>query len=295
MSKINKKGFAFSELLMVTVVVIGIFMIIYSNIFSIMGELENRNKYNDLSANYVAFYVRKALLNDYSEELDISPSDFYKLLYSSGSSVFSPEFDDYLEEAGVEKIILSNDYIGNLKNISISGLDEYIDYLPNYNNLNDTDELYRIIVKTKEGYATTEVKFNYNEIGFEIEGQIFKSLSNVSSSPVIRVPNFITEINKNAFVNNDSVTTIYLPKSVIKLGNDIFKKENINEVYLYIDKIESVGDNTFSVADGQNLTINVYDCNEEEVEEVADELKITNFESVKCMLEFDVDGGDADE
>lgn len=114
---------------MVTVVIIGIFMIIYTNIFPIMGELENREKYNDISANYAAFYLRKVLLD---QKLSVSS---YSILYSKDGNKVDKlliNYTDYLENADVEKVVLTKGNISDLKeeinNDDLSDVSGYIDY-----------------------------------------------------------------------------------------------------------------------------------------------------------------------
>lgn len=173
--KLNNKGFAFAELLTVAVVVLGIFMVVYSNLFPIMGELEVRQKYNDISSTYAAYYVRKQILdkmyedekkiNDYytniSESYENKNND-YKLIYSNNSNIALKEnfnISEIASKLDIKKVYLSTYNISALKK-DLADENPYIDYLPNFKNYgnnklnNIPTEFYRIIVETNTGYAT---------------------------------------------------------------------------------------------------------------------------------------------
>lgn len=282
MLKFNKKGFAFSELLMVTVVITGIFMIIYTNIFPIMGELENRKEYNDLSANYAAFYLRKALLNvDLSSILGI---DGYKVLYNGDTTDGTLEaYSKYLSEAGISEVILTNDVLSNVKNADLSGelknFAQYIDYLPSYLNLSDSEEQYRLLIRTKTGFATTLIKFSkadYNDIlEFDVNNVIneFKA----SDLETLFIPDFVTGIASNVFdlSSFSGLKNVYM-NSLIDVSNDSFvgSRESGNELNLFIR-----------------------DCSVGQEESIKSSLNISN-DSIKinCMLEnSSVEGDTSDE
>ena len=52
MKKINSKGFVLAETLVVTVFLMVIFGMIYSNFYPLMGEYEKRENYNDVDSIY---------------------------------------------------------------------------------------------------------------------------------------------------------------------------------------------------------------------------------------------------
>ena len=64
----NKKGFAMAELLAVSIVLLFIFSILFSNYLPLVAEYETRLSYNDVTAQYAAHYIRKmykeALVDD---------------------------------------------------------------------------------------------------------------------------------------------------------------------------------------------------------------------------------------
>ena len=52
MHKLNKKGFALVETLIVSVFVMTIFSLIFTNFFPMMGEYERREGYDDIDSIY---------------------------------------------------------------------------------------------------------------------------------------------------------------------------------------------------------------------------------------------------
>lgn len=64
MKKINNKGFALVETLIVTAFVVGIFSVMYANFYPMMGEYEKRENYDDISSIYKANLFKK-LIEEY--------------------------------------------------------------------------------------------------------------------------------------------------------------------------------------------------------------------------------------
>jgi len=217
MKKINKKGFVLTEILAVTVVVMVIFIAIYSRFLPAQSDFEQRLIYNDVSSNYGAFYIRKL----YLEETFSFDSKGYLVLYDGTSCKHLADDKislcmSLVKELGIEEVIVTSYEISKLKNNYSGSLEKYITYLPNYqknedpgeggytiipcsgtkceektfyrtreNELNEwgsytttkctteasvcetktmyreTNDLYRILIKTKKGYATTQLYANY--------------------------------------------------------------------------------------------------------------------------------------
>ena len=61
MFKINKKGFALVETLIVAVFVATIFTIMYANFFPMFGEYERRETYDDVDSIYTTYLIKKML------------------------------------------------------------------------------------------------------------------------------------------------------------------------------------------------------------------------------------------
>lgn len=61
MLKLNKKGFALVETLIVSVIVMVIFSILYTNFFPMMGEYERREGYDDIDSIYKSYLIKTFL------------------------------------------------------------------------------------------------------------------------------------------------------------------------------------------------------------------------------------------
>lgn len=164
--KKNKKGFALIEILTVTVVVMVIFTLLYSNLFPLIGEYEKRVGYTDVESQYISFYMRKL----YKDKTINLGSSNYKLLYKNSSKSCAllsgsekTKCEAIAEASGIVTMIVTKKDLTSLKAenlLAYSDLNElvdYIKYLPKYTN-SDATEKYRLIIKTSTGYATTELK-----------------------------------------------------------------------------------------------------------------------------------------
>lgn len=182
MQKLNNKGFALAEILVVTVFVMIIFSIIYTNFYPIMAEYERRESYDDVDGKYAAYWFKKLIEDDPILRTNI------KTLLDSGSEKYYRFFCSYLsdspdktlcsnlvEEYGVVKdasdnlqIYITKSNLTDFKNYVktnstsfSSGLNEYITYLPTFT----ASSGYRIILEFHRkkdendyyAYATMEV------------------------------------------------------------------------------------------------------------------------------------------
>lgn len=59
MKKINNKGFALVETLIVSVFVVSLFLIVFSNFYPLMAEYEKRENYDDIDSVYAAYWIKK--------------------------------------------------------------------------------------------------------------------------------------------------------------------------------------------------------------------------------------------
>lgn len=168
----NKKGFAMAELLAVSIVLLFIFSILFSNYLPLVAEYENRLSYNDVTAQYAAHYIRKMYKEAFEDTTLISGSEDtkgeqlkntistgiydnngYVTVYSeSDVAIFSQvsekdkdECRRIIEQYGIEEIIITNYKLKDDKDTDVntkyvkgnykkdSGLlYNYIEYLPNY-------------------------------------------------------------------------------------------------------------------------------------------------------------------
>ncbi len=74
MKKINSKGFVLAETLVVTVFLMVIFGMIYSNFYPLMGEYEKRENYNDVDSIYSIFWLKRFI-----EDSDYQPNNAKKM------------------------------------------------------------------------------------------------------------------------------------------------------------------------------------------------------------------------
>ena len=61
MKKLNTQGFVLAETLVVSVFLMVLFTMIYSNFFPLIGEYEKRENYDDVDGKYVAYWVKKMI------------------------------------------------------------------------------------------------------------------------------------------------------------------------------------------------------------------------------------------
>ena len=59
MKKINNNGFVLAETLIVTVFLMVLFTMVYSNFYPLIGEYEKRENYDDVDSKYAAFWIKK--------------------------------------------------------------------------------------------------------------------------------------------------------------------------------------------------------------------------------------------
>lgn len=69
MKKFNNRGFALVETLIVSVFVVSLFLIVFSNFYPLMAEYEKRESYDDIDSVYAAYWIKK-LVEDKTDVLD---------------------------------------------------------------------------------------------------------------------------------------------------------------------------------------------------------------------------------
>ena len=80
MKKLNNKGFILAETLVVTVFLMVIFTMLYTNYYPLMGEYQKRENYDDVDGKYVAYWMKK-LIEDASY---MPPPEKKQLLDTAG-------------------------------------------------------------------------------------------------------------------------------------------------------------------------------------------------------------------
>lgn len=272
----NNKGFAMAELLAVSMVILLLFSILFSNYLPLVAEYENRLSYNDVTAEYAGYYVRKMYLTDNNElssstkrfiNSGIGGNSFYKV-YDKNASInkvceqYANEQDDdkkvtarkycnsILDEYAIEEIIITNYSMTDVKSKytkSSGKLYKYIQYLPEYKNTIYTgnNDLYRIILKTKDGYATTPIDTDYYTpgscfTGRSVSGGIEITKYNMTGSDcgsmvTIRKDKKLTMKNSNG----KSITG-----KIVSIGDNAFKAKGVTSINLN-GMINSIGANAF--------------------------------------------------
>ena len=64
MKKMNNKGFILAETLIVSVFLMVMFTMIYSNFYPLIGEYEKREVYDDVDGKYTAYWIKKMIESD---------------------------------------------------------------------------------------------------------------------------------------------------------------------------------------------------------------------------------------
>lgn len=291
----NNKGFAMAELLAVSMVILLLFSILFSNYLPLVAEYENRLSYNDVTAEYAGYYVRKMYLTD-NNELSSSTktsinngisASFFKVYDKNGINKVCDQYisgfagDDktsakkycnsILEEYGVEEIIITNYSMTNVKSKyteSSGKLYKYIKYLPEYKNTiyKGDNDLYRIILKTKDGYATTPIDTDYYTPGscfvgrsasggieitkYNMTGSDCGSMVTIRKDKNLTMKNSagksitgkVVSIGDNAF-EAKGVTSINLNGMVKSIGASAFKGSKLGSIDL--TGVTSIGDSAF--------------------------------------------------
>lgn len=289
----NKKGFAMAELLAVSIVLLFIFSILFSNYLPLVAEYETRLSYNDVTAQYAAHYIRKM----YKEALDdttvipgtgSTKGDQLKSTISTGISargyftVYSGNSDDQIfsqvseqenceriiKQYGIEEIIITNyklkddkdttattKYVkGNYKKDSGS-LYNYIKYLPNYNK-----SIYTGNNLPTDSIQLYRIILKTKDYGY-------------ATTPILsdyRTPDscFIFENNANGktitdylFDEDNGCGKMVIIKStpidgkyITKIGDNAFRNDPIESVQ-FSDNIDSIGISAFEATNLKEFNI----------------------------------------
>ncbi len=291
------KGFAMAELLAVSIVVLVIFSVLFSNFLPLVAEYENRVGYNEVTSQYAAYYLRKM----YKSALE-TPGSTMKATITSGMGTkgYYKVFDNksstkvtlmcnqvltddkancnnLVTEYEIEEVIITNyktDKINYAQNAGL--LYNYIKYLPSYSNTmySGTDELYRIILKTKSyGYATTPILSDYatpascfnleydtETGGFEIKGYkgITENCPDVVTLNARTISSggrtaYITKIGDNAF-KDKAIKNFTFSNKIKQVGNSAFEGTKLTNLNLP-DSVTQLGDKAFMDTDIKTITI----------------------------------------
>ena len=170
----NNKGFVLVETLIVTVFVVAIFTIVYTNFYPLIGEYDRRENYDDVDSVYGAYWVKKMIQeSDYDiscpaahcTPINAVPSVTFRTincdaLFSDNENkrgvcnhlfselkikmAIATTYDLTSLKAATNKFGDINSY--GFQNFS-QGFKDYISYLPNYKTSSLNGANYRVIVE----------------------------------------------------------------------------------------------------------------------------------------------------
>ena len=273
----NNKGFAMAELLAVSMVILLLFSILFSNYLPLVAEYENRLSYNDVTAEYAGYYVRKMYLTDDNKLSSsttriianvIGSKSFYKVYDKNASinkvceqyvvneqdgdkKVIAEKYcNSILDEYAIEEIIITNYSMTDVKSKytkSSGKLYKYIQYLPEYKNTIYTgnNDLYRIILKTKDGYATTPIDTDYYTPGSCFTGE--------SVSGGIKITNYnmtgsdcgsMVAIRKDKKLTMKNSNGKSITGKIVSIGDNAFKAKGVTSINLN-GMVKSIGVSAF--------------------------------------------------
>lgn len=151
MKKMNNKGFALVETLIVSAFVMGIFSLMFTNFYPMIGEYEKRENYDDIDSVYKTYYLKNKIEQCFTD----TPNNVINNVFPQSTSLVKNKDDchDSLNAMAnkfkVNKIILTNYNISDIKNsisISDSYFKDYVSSLPDFTS-NPKGLKYRIIVE----------------------------------------------------------------------------------------------------------------------------------------------------
>ena len=151
MLKLNKKGFALVETLIVSVVVMTIFTILYTNFYPMMGEYSKRENYDDIDSIYNTYLIKTLLENSKSKGFEFAAMK--NNIDSNGiNRIFHADFD----KDSINSFKKDTEYCKNLTpNIEGENLTNYC-----INLLFETKAINVYLTK----YNLTPLKKNISEI-----------------------------------------------------------------------------------------------------------------------------------
>lgn len=168
MKKYNSKGFVLAETLIVSVFIMTLFMMFYTNLYPLIGEYERRNSYDDITSKYTAHFIRKMVLASGNSTL-LTGNQNYIDITDCPSTYFSNTTMCYAykEKYHIEKMYVTKFHIESFKTMVKSsnlsrGLKEYVEYLPNFQTPSNKQSYKRVIVEIKHpngnvSYGTIEL------------------------------------------------------------------------------------------------------------------------------------------
>lgn len=170
---VNQNGFMLVETLIVTVFIMGIFTLLYTNLFPVLAEYEKETNYDTVEGTYLAHWARVITNKGLREDVYLTVSDdgYQEIddcnFYYVRDTTSTKECLNFRKVNKVSKIYLTTYSLVNFKNEVKDNnnynrsFQEYIASLPTYAKNPDKENYYRIIIEyQKEGvkeYANIEL------------------------------------------------------------------------------------------------------------------------------------------
>lgn len=235
--KKNNKGFMLTELMVVSVAILVLFIAVYSNFYPNIGEYENRLYYNNIDTEYALFYTRvmylkylKANTTTKNNLLTNVSNNNYVTLIENGTCNnynFSNEFlnkcNINAKKFNIKTLILTSYNPEKIKTSSFTDerLSKYISYIPNYNS---ADELYRLIIKTDYGYANSNFyskkceKYTYSKWTYtfkpcDVEEGMCERVNQLYINIGTWTSEKVCEVNEGNLNLCETATTLYRTKT----------------------------------------------------------------------------------
>lgn len=274
--KNNKHGFAMIEMLAVTIVVLVIFVLLYSNYIPSLANYEQRIKYNDITSKYSLFMLKKLYLrNGFDSDIEnyLNDNNNVDLLSTSNGNIGCKSdyintddktYCDYLvNKLGITKLIVTKDSEAT-KNQTFENSKLFMNYIK-YLNKPVYNGSYRLIAETSTGYATTLLytKSRYlNNSEYTITGDTTKLLApNETANITLTIlpsNNYGTSFYYRVFYPNGSDYTIVInnPKN-LTAGKVSYPSNASIEMTITFTTAVSSGINVSSILD--DITIEAAD------------------------------------
>lgn len=178
MGNLNRRGFALVETLIVSAFVMGIFTLLYTNYYPLIGEYEKRENYDNIDMVYKTDAIKKFI----NKNRKSSTSELEPLYYQNSSNFCKlwnnpDQCTEMWKVLKVKSILLTQYTIKNQKNsiknkANISnGLKEYVEYLPDYST-NKYNYKGRIIVeyeeKINDADSSSYTVYKYATLGVDL-------------------------------------------------------------------------------------------------------------------------------
>ena len=170
---LNQKGFMLLETLIVSIFVMTIFAMLYTNLFPLLGEYERYRTYDSVEGTYIAHWARKIVLNGLSE--------------------------------GIFTVADNNGYV-NISDCSLYTKNEINDWCTNFKRTNKVSKIYLTT------YSTQKFKDHVNNVAYERDFKDYASYIPTFSRNTTKINNgkyyhVIVEYAKND-VNNYAIMEV---------------------------------------------------------------------------------------